>query len=149
MNLVDIFEADKEPSKNDTQRISVRDPLARRILDKARAKYAYTETDLEAFVKLMQDEQAKDRKEINDLEDISADLEKHEEELEHNIAREHRINQIQAKQLTNQRGDITDLEAEKESFHNTRADYRLRMKDLEDELSALEGQFAGIKRPEF
>jgi hypothetical protein len=72
MKLFELFEDDGEKSQD----TNIRDPLARRIMDKARAKYAYTESDLEAFVKLMQDEQERDKTNIRDLEDHVAHAEK-------------------------------------------------------------------------
>lgn len=57
MILRDLFE--KEEPKHDeeeVQKIDIRDPRTKWLVNKARAKYAYADTDLEAFVQFMRDE---------------------------------------------------------------------------------------------
>ena len=52
MNLRDIYEKDEKEEDS----IDIRDPATKWLVKKARAKYAYAETDLEAFVQFMRDE---------------------------------------------------------------------------------------------
>jgi len=152
MNLQNIFEL-KTPSKDDVikgasnkdengksqeQRVNIRDPLARRILDKARAKYAYTETDLEAFVKMMQDEQYKDRQEIEDLEDRERKLEKRESELEHDLDVETKKRKSKIKQLQQQFDqDIAEIEARTEYVGQKTSELENKEKEYEQKVAGM------------
>jgi hypothetical protein len=104
--------------------IDIRDPLARRILDKARSRYAYAETDLEAFVKMMQDDQKKDH------DDISV-LRKEEERLGKDLTKQIAINDIQAKQISQQRQDVAYLEM-------TRKEYKAKEKQFDELVASLQ-----------
>jgi len=65
MNLQDLYEkeVEKEVEKEEDS-IDIRDPATKWLIKKARAKYAYAETDLEAFVQFMRDEVDAEKKNI-------------------------------------------------------------------------------------
>jgi chromosome segregation ATPase len=113
MKLFELFEDDGEDKKT----IQIRDPLARRLMDKARTEYAYTETDLEAFVKLTSDEQERDKKNIRDLEDQvdhATAVNKHQENqlkiLKHQEAEDRRVHDEQRAKLDAIKAEIDSIE---------------------------------------
>ena len=82
MNFYDLFEASKEKSSEEHQDVTIADPKAALALKAARNKYSYADSDLEAFVKMVQDEQEAEQDEIDDLE---AETAKQEELIQRNI----------------------------------------------------------------
>jgi len=114
MKLFELFEDDKENSQD----VKIRDPLARRLMDKARAQYAYTDSDMEAFVKLMADEQERDKKNINSLEDSVA----HADEVNKQQSRQLAILKQQEKEdrrsLDQHRAKIHAIKAEIDSIED-------------------------------
>ncbi len=49
--------------------LKFKDPHAEVEVNKARGRYAYMDNDVEAFVKMMQDEEKEDHEDIEDIED--------------------------------------------------------------------------------
>ena len=87
MNFYELFEASKdkeEQSKKagEYQDVTIADPKAAIALKQARAKYTYAQSDLEAFVKMVQDEEEKDNAEIEKLEQDTERQEKEIQDLE-------------------------------------------------------------------
>ena len=76
MILQDLFE--KEMS-TDPQQIDIKDPKMQYLVSKARSKYAYAKSDLEAFVKFMQDEVQDVEGEVHDVEKVNV---KQQDEIE-------------------------------------------------------------------
>jgi len=133
MYLQDLFE------KNETSDIELKDPTAKYLLDKARAKYSYADTDLEAFIQLMRDEVEdeksrieKNQKEIErnkkELNRTDNRLDRDEEDIQSNtdgVERETSVNQ-------NQQGQIKS-QAAKDKEHDQAI---ARLKDKEDKIDS-------------
>jgi len=111
MNLQDIFE------KKDDQAIDIRDPATKWLVKKARAKYAYAETDLEAFVQFMRDEVDAEKKTIQANTD--------------NIDTEHVVNVHQEKVNNSQERHIKDLEKVVDKFDDIRKDMDMKISKLD------------------
>jgi len=111
MNLQDIFE------KKDDQAIDIRDPATKWLVKKARAKYAYAETDLEAFVQFMRDEVDAEKKTIQANTD--------------NIDTEHVVNVHQEKVNNSQARHIKDLEKVVDKFDDIRKDMDMKISKLD------------------
>ena len=84
MNFYDLFEASKDLKGKDAHEhdVTMADPKAALALKAARNKYSYADSDLEAFVKMVQDQDEEEQKEIDDLE---AETAKQEELIQRNI----------------------------------------------------------------
>ena len=66
MNFYDLFEAKKDSEEH--QDVTIADPKAALALKQARNKYSYADSDLEAFIKQVQDTEEEDEKDIDKLE---------------------------------------------------------------------------------
>jgi chromosome segregation ATPase len=78
MNFYELF----EKKESDHQDVTIADPKAALALKQARNKYSYADNDLEAFIKMTQDQDEEEQKEIDDLE---AETAKQEELIQRNI----------------------------------------------------------------
>ena len=80
MNFYELFEK-KEDNKHQ-QDVTISDPKAALALKQARAKYTYADSDLEAFVKMTQDKEEEEDKEISKVEREVQHAEKEIKDLE-------------------------------------------------------------------
>ena len=113
MNLRDIYEKDEKEEDS----IDIRDPATKWLVKKARAKYAYAETDLEAFVQFMRDEVDAEKKTIQANTD--------------NIDTEHVVNVHQEKVNNSQERHIKDLEKVVDKFDDIRKDMDMKISKLD------------------
>ena len=113
MNLRDIYEKDEKEEDS----IDIRDPATKWLVKKARAKYAYAETDLEAFVQFMRDEVDAEKKTIQANTD--------------NIDTEHVVNVHQEKVNNSQARHIKDLEKVVDKFDDIRKDMDMKISKLD------------------
>jgi len=158
MNFYELFEAskDKEEKSNKAskqgQDIEIRDPKAARALDVARTKYAYAETDLEAFVKMMQDEQDEDDKEIDELEKETAKQEQEINDLkQQDMLNSQEIDKLE-KETDLQQKQLHALSAKEVAYEKTVASmaqvdqlYKKRIEILQQELETLEDRLRYVK----
>jgi hypothetical protein len=122
MNLRDIYEKDEEEDA-----VDIRDPATRWLIKKARAKYAYAETDLEAFVKFMQDEVQAEKDNIQHNTD----------DIEH----ESEVNVLQQKEI-----DHTEASAQKSKEVNIAQEKHLKRLDTkEKQIDDKLAQFDAVK----
>jgi len=128
MNLLDLFE--KEVT-TDPQNIDIKDPKMQYLVNKARSKYAYAKSDLEAFVKFMQDEVEKEKDQIDKNTD--------------NIGKEHETNKKQGSEIENQaRVDaqhekkLQDLEAKEREIQRNIERFDAVRQDIENKIKMLD-----------
>jgi chromosome segregation ATPase len=148
MNFYELFEK-KDNDSNDKahQEVTIADPKAALALKQARAKYTYAKSDLEAFVKMTQDDEEKDQEEI---EKIEADNEKQEQEIQDLEDKENRSravisklekeNDLQDQSIRN----LTRTEQEYEKVINKLPAYSAKVRDLEKQIADLEHRLQGV-----
>ena len=90
MNFYELFE--KKEDKKHQQDVTISDPKAALALKQARAKYTYADSDLEAFVKMTQDKEEEEDKEIAKLD---RDTERQERKIKSN---DEHIRDLEAKE---------------------------------------------------
>ena len=119
MNLHDLFEkkANSPDDNEHEQSIDIRDPATKWLVKKARSKYAYAETDLEAFVKFMQDEVNAEKENIQTNTD--------------DIGTEHDVNVHQEKVNDSQARHIKELEKVVDKFDNIRKDMDMKIDKMD------------------
>jgi hypothetical protein len=122
MNLRDIYEKDEEEDA-----VDIRDPATRWLIKKARAKYAYAETDLEAFVKFMQDEVQAEKDNIQHNTD---DIE-HESEI--NVAQQHGIDKSKEVNIAQEK-HLKRLDAKEKQIDDKLAQFDAVKVDIEMQL---------------
>ncbi len=133
MNLHDLFEkkANTPDDNEHEQSIDIRDPATKWLVKKARSKYAYAETDLEAFVKFMQDEVNAEKENIQ----ANTDGIEHESGInvkqKADIEREHQMNLHQEKVNNSQERHIKDLEKVVDKFDDIRKDMDMKISKLD------------------
>jgi len=132
MNLQDLFELKKSDDMEDEQEVGIRDPATKWLIRKARAKYAYAETDLEAFVKFMQDEVQAEKDNIqhnaDDIEhesEINNDQQKEIDSTERSAQKSKEVNISQERHLT--RLDAKEQELDNKIAHFDKAEKRMDM----------------------
>jgi hypothetical protein len=104
MNLRDIYEKDEK----EEDAVDIRDPATRWLIKKARARYAYAETDLEAFVKFMQDEVQAEKANIQSNTDgIEANTDGIEHEAEVNVSQQQEIDKTEKSAQKSKEVNIT------------------------------------------
>ena len=129
MNLQDLFEKDNK--EEDEQSIDIRDPATKWLVKKARAKYAYAETDLEAFVQFMRDE-------VNAEKDrIQANTDNIDTEHEINIAQASDISSVE-KINAKQEQHIKRLERKEKDIDHKMAKFDAVKKDVEMRMDKLD-----------
>jgi len=161
MNFYELFEASKEKEEKsekagEYQDVAIADPKAAIALKQARAKYTYAQSDLEAFVKMMQDQEEKDQQEIDNLE---ADTERQEEEIQQaekeirelekreaqdtakNNAKINKLN----KEIDLQNRLIQTLNTKEQGYEKALAQYADRIEKINADLTDLEDRMGGIK----
>jgi len=128
MNLLDLFE--KEVT-TDPQKIDIEDPKMKYLVNKARTKYAYAKSDLEAFVKFMQDEVEAEKDQINKNKD--------------NIGKEHETNQKQGTEIEHQaqvdaehEKKLQDLEAKEREIEKQIDRFDAVRQDIEHKIKQLD-----------
>ena len=133
MNLHDLFEkkANTPDDNEHEQSIDIRDPATKWLVKKARAKYAYAETDLEAFVQFMQDEVEAEKENIQ----ANTDGIEHESSInvkqKDDIEREHQMNLHQEKVNNSQARHIADLEKVVDKFDDIRKDMDMKIDKMD------------------
>ena len=133
MNLHDLFEkkANTPDDNEHEQSIDIRDPATKWLVKKARAKYAYAETDLEAFVQFMQDEVEAEKENIQ----ANTDGIEHESSInvkqKDDIEREHQMNLHQEKVNNSQARHIADLEKVVDKFDAIRKDMDMKIDKMD------------------
>ena len=163
MNFYDLFEASKDLKGKDAHEhdVSIADPKAALALKQARNKYSYADSDLEAFVKMVQDEQESEQDEIDDLE---AETAKQEELIQKNIdalqknrelidqtrkqasAAKERADHLERENGL-QRQRIKDLESTKAEFDAMTSQYGDWANRMKAELEAMQAGLAGVETP--
>ena len=122
MHLQDLFEKKDSTTQQSTRDkmhdVKILDPVARRIMDKARTQYAYTESDLEAFVKLMQVEQERDKSHIKGLEDGLDHAQKINKQQTQELVILKQQEKEDRKVYTNNRNMIDSIRAELDSLED-------------------------------
>ena len=140
MNLHDLFEkkANTPDDNEHEQSINIRDPATKWLVKQARARYAYAETDLEAFVQFMRDEVNAEKETIQANTDgiehesginvkQKADIERQKADIE----REHQMNLHQEKVNNSQARHIKDLEKVVDKFDDIRKDMDMKISKLD------------------
>jgi len=123
MNLRDIYEKDED----EEDAVDIRDPATRWLIKKARAKYAYAETDLEAFVKFMQDEVQAEKDNIqHNTDDI-------EHEAEINVAQQHGIDKSKEVNIAQEK-HLKRLDAKEKQIDDKLAQFDAVKVDIEMQL---------------
>ena len=159
MNFYDLFEAKKDSEEH--QDVTIADPKAALALKAARNKYSYANSDLEAFVKMVQDEQESEQDEIDDLE---AETAKQEELIQRNIealkknqeniaktrkqaqdAKE-RADQLERENKA-QNHELSVLRAAKAEFDAISTQYDKWMNRIKDEMETMQAGLAGVETP--
>jgi len=159
MNFYDLFEAKKDSEKH--QDVTIADPKAALALKQARNKYSYADSDLEAFVKMVQDEQDEEQSEIDDLE---AETAKQEELIQRNIealqknqeniaktrkqaeAAKERADQLERENKA-QNHELSVLRAAKAEFDAISTQYDQWMSRIKDEVETMQAGLAGVETP--
>jgi predicted RNase H-like nuclease (RuvC/YqgF family) len=163
MNFYDLFEASGNPEskKDHEQDVTIADPKAALALKAARNKYSYANSDLEAFVKMVQDEQEEEQSEIDDLE---AETAKQEELIQRNIealqknqktveklraTEKEALNTIEALRKENlaQNHELTKLRAAEKEYGAMADQYNEFSNRLKSEISAMQAALAGVETP--
>ena len=128
MNLTDLFE--KEVT-TDPQNIDIKDPKMQYLVSKARSKYAYAKSDLEAFVKFMQDEVEAEKDQISQNTD--------------NIGKEHETNKKQGSEIEHQakvdaehEKKLQDLEAKERDIERHIERFDAVRQDIEHKIKMLD-----------
>ena len=148
MNFYELF----EKKETDHQDVTIADPKAALALKQARNKYSYADSDLEAFVKMTQDQDEQEEDEIAQLEKDTArqeklikqnidQLEKNQQTIQRtrdlaNAAKERADNLERENKIQNQ--NLVSLRAKEK-------DYEQYINTLHNELQDLENRLAGLK----
>ena len=150
MNFYELFE--KKDDNGHSQDVDIADPKAALALKQARAKYTYAKSDLEAFVKMVQDEEEEDQKEFDKLEketerqesDIK-DLEHKEQSYSANIEKLEKENDLLQKQITTLKKREADYEKVVNNLSKVAPTYSKKIDALQKELDDLEFGLRGVK----
>jgi len=139
MNFYELFEKRED---TEHQNVTIADPKAAFALKQARAKYSYADSDLEAFVKMTQDNEEEEdqeiekiEKEIQNAENEIKDLEDTEASQQDEINRLEKENDLQDK-------SIRALTAKEKAYERMSQDYVRRLRMLDDHISDLENRLA-------
>jgi len=137
MNLRDLFEK-KVDDHEEEQEIEIRDPATKWLINKARARYAYAETDLEAFVKFMQDEVHAERENIkHNTDDIEHNADDIEHEAEVNVSQQQEIDSTekstQNAQVINNRQEkhLSRLDSKEQEIDDTFVRFTNKEKEID------------------
>lgn len=140
MNLHDLFEkkANTPDDNEHEQSIDIRDPATKWLVKKARAKYAYAETDLEAFVQFMRDEVKAEKENIQ----ANTDGIEHESDINKkqrvDIEREHQMNLHQEKVSVAQQKHLTRLDSKESQIDDRLEKFDAVRQDIEMKLNKLD-----------
>jgi len=150
MNFYELFEKKEEDKKQ--QDVTISDPKAALALKQARAKYTYADSDLEAFVKMTQDKEEEEDKEIAKLD---RDTERQERKIKSN---DEHIRDLEAKEKHDaaeiskleKENDIQDqrlqtLSAKEKQYEKMAQSYNDWAKQIGNELADLENRLAKVK----
>jgi len=147
MNFYELFEASKDKEKKHTQDVDIADPKVAYELHKARTRYSYAQSDLEAFVKMVQDEEEADQKEFDKLEKDTERQESEIKDLEHQA----RINSAEINKLEKENDILNAKETGYEKKINAmtaaEAMYKNRIETLQNDLTDLERRLKNV--PDF
>ena len=148
MNFYDLFEASKDLKGKDAHEhdVSIVDPKAALALKTARNKYSYADSDLEAFIKLQQDQEEEDQNEFDELEaavaknkQTVANLKKQEAETQELLAKkEDDINTLRA-MTQDQETELSKLRAQAKEFEGYKSwasKIRAEIDDLDNSLAS-------------
>mgnify|MGYP000165081286 FL=1 len=126
MNLHDLFEkkANTPDDNEHEQSIDIRDPATKWLVKKARAKYAYAETDLEAFVQFMRDEVDAEK------ENIQANTDGIEHEAEVNVTQQQGIDKSKEVNIAQEK-HLKRLDAKEKQIDNKLAQFDAVKLDIE------------------
>ena len=163
MNFYDLFEASKDLKGKDAHEhdVSIVDPKAALALKTARNKYSYADSDLEAFVKMTQDKEEEEDKEIADLEKETAKqeelIQKNIEALQKNreLIDQTRKQATAAKERADhlerenglQRQRIKDLEQAEKTYGAMADQYNEFSDRLKSEIATMQTALAGVETP--
>ena len=148
MNFYELFEKKED---KDSQDVTIADPKAALALKQARAKYTYAKSDLEAFVKMVQDEEEQDQREIEKFEadterqeqDIK-DLENKEAKSTAVISKLEKENDLLQKQIKTLNSKETAYEKKVGAMAQAEKIYKNRIETLQKDLSDLEKRLQGL-----
>jgi chromosome segregation ATPase len=162
MNFYELFEFKdtkgehtKKKDSEDHQDVTIADPKAALALKQARNKYSYADNDLEAFIKMTQDQDEEEQKEIDDLE---AETAKQEELIQRNIEALQKNQENIAKtreqaQAAKERAD--QLERENKAQNTELVKLRAARKDYEEwaaglinDINNMTQKLSGIETPQ-
>ena len=153
MNFYDLFEASKE-NKDTAQDVTISDPKAALALKQARAKYSYADNDLEAFIKMVQDQ---DEEESSEIDQLEADTARQENLIKQNIEQLEKNQQTIARLRNTEKQAMSTIEQlSKENQAQNHALSVLRGKEREyeewaasliNDINSMTQKFSGIQLP--
>lgn len=142
MNFYELFEKKENKDSEKYQDVSIADPKAAYALRQARAKYTYADSDLEAFVKMTQDKEEEEDKEIEKLEQ---ETDRQEKEI-NALSRKERLASAEFTKLEKenelQDKSIALLSAKEKEYEKMARSYSNWAKQIGDELTDLERRLA-------
>jgi len=151
MNFYELFEASKEKEEQakkagEYQDVTIADPKAALALKQARARYTYADSDLEAFVKMTQDKEEEEDKEIEKLEKDTErqeneikDLEAKERQTDKNIEKLEKENDLQDKHISKLSRMVDEFEKLADRYKTAILAFNDQLDDIEDRLSKMKG----------
>ena len=147
MNFYELFE--KKEDKDHQQDVTIADPKAALALKQARARYTYAKSDLEAFVKMVQDDEEKDQEEFEKIEaeltsteDEVKDLEAKERQTDQNISKLEQENELQDKHIQTLNAKETAYEKKIDAMTRAENEYKSQIERLQKSLNDLETRVA-------
>jgi chromosome segregation ATPase len=159
MNFYDLFEFKdtkgeyiKKKDSEEHQDITIADPKTALALKQARNKYSFANTDVEALLKMQQDDQEKDE---SDLDKLERDTERQERAIQKNkeLVQSLRDKEAQAEknisalelQTKEQDNVITQLRSQLADVTGIAGEYANIVKGLGNDLNDLESRLQGVK----
>jgi chromosome segregation ATPase len=154
MNFYELFEASGNPEgkKDHEHDVTIADPKAALALKQARNKYSYADNDLEAFIKMTQDQDEQEEDEIDQLEKDTERQEKlikqNIEQLQHNQetiaktreqaqAAKERADQLE-RENKSQTTELAKLRAARDVYQNWADDLINQINNMTQKLSGIE-----------
>jgi chromosome segregation ATPase len=169
MNFYDLFEFKdtkgeytKKKDSEEHQDITIADPKAALALKQARNKYSYANTDVEALLKMQQDDQEQEEKDIDKLErefdqhekmiaknrETVAKLRKQDQEAQQMIAQqEEQLATLKAMTL-DQETELTKLRATEKDFETMVGQYNDWAAAMKAEIDAMQAGLSGVQTPQ-
>lgn len=150
MNFYDLFEGTKDTKGKDAHEhdVSIADPKAALALKTARNKYSYADSDLEAFIKMQQDQEEEDQNEFDELEaavaknkQTVANLKKQEQETQELLAQKEKDIDTLRAMTVDQENELTKLRSQAREFEG----YKDWASKIRAEIDDLENSLAGAK----